>query len=122
MIDYDNPSRKRKPDLYIFHAGTNDLRFGKRPEEIADEIIEVAASLQTNENEVAVSAIVTRNDNLNDKGKRVNEFLKLKTRQFDLAFIDHSNISSVHLNNSGLHLTEDGDKLLRTNFRNFIML
>ena len=122
MQDHVNPTRRHKPDLYILHAGTNDLRSGKQPVEIANEIIQVAASLQTDQNEVAVSAIVKRSDQWDEKGKRVNEYLKFKTRQINLGFIEHNNITNVHLNNGGLHLNNKGVELISSNFANFIKL
>ena len=122
MIDYINPTRKHKPDLYIFHAGTNDLRTGKDPERIADEIIKVAKSLKTNENDVAISAIVYRNDDLNEKGKQVNEYLKLKLREHKLGLIEHNNIFNLHMNGSNLHLNEDGVKRMKENFASYIKL
>ena len=122
MIDYVNPSRKHKPALYILHCGTNDLRTGKQPTEIANEIIELAMTLKTNENDVAVSSIIVRNDRLDSKGKEVNNILESKCPQLKLGFIMHNNIQKSHLNYSGLHLTEDGDKLLSANFVNYIKL
>ena len=122
MIDHINPTRKHKPDLYIFHAGTNDLRSGKQPRQIANEIINVACSLKTNENDVAISAIVERNDALNEKGKRVNTILKTKAMELKLGYIEHENIHSRHLNYSGLHLLKDGVDILRNNFANFIKI
>ena len=120
MWDYVNPSRRRNPDLFILHTGTNDLRSGKQPEDIANEIIELALDIRTGENEVAISELVIRNDKLNEKGKKVNECLKAKTSQHNLGFVEHHNITKEYLNNGGLHLTEDGDDLLSNNFVNFI--
>ena len=77
MIDYVNPSRKHNPDLFILHAGTNDLRSGKQPIQIAHEIIDLARSLKKDDNDVAVSAIVQRGDAYNEKGKVVNNLLKV---------------------------------------------
>ena len=122
MKDHVNPSRKYKPELYILHCGTNDLRTRKQPVEIANEIIELALDLKTDENEVAVSSIVVRNDKLDSKGKEVNDFLEIKSSQFNLGFIKHNNILKSHLNYSGLHLTPEGDELLSDNFIEFIKL
>ena len=122
MIDYVNPSRKYNPDLYIFHAGTNDLRSGKEPMQIANEIIHVASSLKTSENDVAISGIVKRNDGFNEKGKIVNSILRMKARELGLGYVDHENIHNHHLNNGGLHLNEEGDDVLTNNFANFIKI
>ena len=122
MIDYVNPSRKRNPDLLIIHAGTNDLRSGKQPVQIASEIIELALSLKTDRNEVAVSAIVQRNDAFNEKGKLVNNFLRTFTTDLNFGFIEHGNVQNIHLNNSGLHLNDQGITIVSNNFANFIKI
>ena len=122
MHDYVNPTRKYKPDLYILHAGTNDLRSGKGPEKIANEIIDLAKSVKTDENEVLISAIIHRNDYLNEKGKKVNDQLKLKIRGQNISLLEHNNISNLHLNSSNLHLNKDGVDLLKQNFANYIKL
>ena len=79
-------------------------------------------TLKKDDNEVAVSSILVRNDRLNDKGMKVNEFLQVRTEQFKLGFIEHNNIEKCHLNYGGLHLTPDGDTLLEDNFVKFINL
>ena len=78
MKDYIKPSLKYEPDKIIIHVGTNDLRTGKNPMEIAEEITKLAIDTKTDENEVTISGITTRNDELNDKGMKVNDFLKIK--------------------------------------------
>ena len=122
MGDYVKPSKKFNSDLYILHCGTNDLRTGKDAEKIADEMINLALGLKLDENEVAISSIVTRNDDLNDKADKVNYFLNIKANACNLGFIDNANISKIHLNNSNLHLTTRGAKLLAKNIVDFIKL
>ena len=122
MVDYINPTRKFNSELYILHCGTNDLRTGKNPEIIADDIVQLALSLKKDDNEVALSSIIPRKDKFNDKGIKVNDCLRLRTQQFNLGFIEHTNIEKYHLNGSGLHLTEDGDTVLKNNFIEYINL
>ena len=122
MIDYVRPSKKFNPDLYILHCGTNDLRTGKDAQEIANGIINLALDLKLDDNEVAISSIVTRNDDLNDKAIKVNDFLKVITIKYNLGLIDHANITKNHLNNSNLHLTSRGANVLAKNFVDFIKL
>ena len=68
MKTFVKPSLKFKPDLWILHTGTNDLRSEAKPAEIADNIIQLAVTLKSEENEVAVSSIVERGINLTGKG------------------------------------------------------
>jgi len=46
-----------KPNLYILHAGTNDLKENKSAVEIDDEITSLAQSLKKDNNEVTASII-----------------------------------------------------------------
>ena len=82
----------------------------------------MALGLKLDENEVAISSIVTRNDELNDKADKVNYFLNIKANACNLGFIDNANISKNHLNNSNLHLTARGAKHLAKNILDFIKL
>ena len=41
MKDYARPSQRYNPDVFILHAGSNDLRSTKSPNEISDEIVSV---------------------------------------------------------------------------------
>ena len=45
MQDYVKPTLRDNPDQIIVHVGTNDLASNKRPEQIAESIIDVAPSL-----------------------------------------------------------------------------
>ena len=123
MTSYVKPSLKFKPDLWILHTGTNDLRSGAKPCEIANKIIQLAVSLKTDENEVAVSAIVERGDHFNDKGMEVNGILKLKAIENNVEFIDHDDVKKkTHLNGSAIHLNSNGIDVISRNFVNFINL
>ena len=123
MSDYVNPSLKYKPDLMIIHTGTNDLRSDKTPSDITEEIINLIERIKTDENEIIVSGVVVRNDNLNDKGLQVNASLKLKCVKYNVQFLEHYNISSrYHLNASGLHLNPKGTIALAQNFLRCINL
>ena len=120
MIDYVRPTKKHNPDLFILHCGTNDLRTGKEPSAIANEIVQLALDVKLDENEVAISSIITRNDELNNKALQVNDFLKIKAKMYNLGFIEHTNISKNHLNNSKLHLNQSGAQILSKNLVEFI--
>ena len=75
MHDYIKPSLKY--EQIIIHVGTNDLRREKEPNKITEEIVQLALNIKTDENDVLISAIRPRNDELNEKGMMVNDVLKL---------------------------------------------
>ena len=61
-------------EVVILHVGTNSLGTNKPAEDIANEINDLAVDLRNGENEVVVSAIIPRGDDLalNEKGKVVS--------------------------------------------------
>ena len=101
----------------ICHIGTNSLRDAKKPDELAKEIIGVALEMKTENNDVMLSGIIRRNDKWDIKGMEVNKVLLSLCEIHNFHFIDNGNIKkSTHLNNSGLHLTNDGTNILQRNF------
>ena len=107
---------KYKPHIILLHCGTNDLRTTKTAEDIAEELINLANTLKNEENEVAISSITVRNDNLQKKGLEVNKLLKSKCEHKSYTFCENSNITRGCLNASGLHLNPYGTTTLANNF------
>ena len=121
MYHYTKPTQKKSPAEIIIHVGTNHLPSEEEPEEIANNIINLAKSVKTEENKIAVSSILPRQDKHNKKGKEVNAYLQEKCSQNNFPFITHSNTNERrHTNSKGLHLNNYGDKLLTRNFISFI--
>ena len=117
MHDYVKPSLKFKSDLFISHCGRNDLKSEKKPEVIANEIVNLAAMMRQPDNEVMISSITSRRDELNQKVSVVNKHLKVLCYNEYIEYIDNFNISrETHLNNSGLHLNFKGTITLSNNF------
>ena len=116
MIDYSKPSLRRKPNVIIYHAGTNSLNTEEQPNKIAKDIIKQAIDMKTDHNKIFISSILFRNDKLNEKGMIVNDFLKIKCSDLDLCYIDNSNITNANLNKSGIHLNMTGTITLAKNF------
>ena len=109
------------PDLAILHVGTNSLRGNTSEIQIAQDIVDLAVNLKTDENKILVSGIIARRDNLNEKAEKVNDFLRVKCAQFKLPFMIHSNIrSEIHLKPKGQHLNTTGSSLLSDNFATYI--
>ena len=52
MEHYSKPPMAYNPDLVILHTGTNSLRGESTPEEVADEVIDLATNLKTEHNEI----------------------------------------------------------------------
>ena len=94
MESYIIPTLEQNPETIIIHSGTNDF---------ARNIINLTTSCKTQTNEVIISSIVSRYDNLNEKAIRVNRCLEKECEARNISFIDHRNISPKHnCNRSGL--------------------
>ena len=50
MKDYAKPSKRYNPDLFILHAGSNDLRSTKSPDEISEEIVKLGLDIKMDKN------------------------------------------------------------------------
>ena len=119
------PTKKHENDLIILHFGTNDLRSNTHAHEIAQGIINAAVDMKTENNELMISGIITRRDNieLDKKGMEVNERLKSLCSVYNFNFINNSCISKErHLNNGGLHLNIKGTYALANNLLESIRL
>ena len=94
MHEYAIPSMRHNPNLIAIHVGTNDLRSINSPNDIAEEIIELGMKLKSDENDIMISGIVARKDDklLEDKRRKVNELLKIKTSELGFGFIEHNEI------------------------------
>ena len=64
--------------------------------------------MKTMSNEVMISSIAPRNDNLNRKGMNVNKISHLIDNNFNIK-------NDKHLNAGGLHLNEGGPYILGCN-------
>ena len=123
MEDYVKPSLRYNPDLIILECGTNDLRSENSPEIIAGRIIKVAEKMKSVDNEIIISGILPRKDDirLNEKGLKVNESIRLMCCDNGFGYLNNSNIiPDKHLNGSGLHLNFRGTAVLTENLVNVI--
>lgn len=119
MRDYVKPSLKFNPDLIILHTGVNNIRSNKSPNVIAEDIVNLACDIKNNSNDVVISGLVGRSDNLNFKLQQVNDILISKCTERNLLYIDNSNITHQHLN-STMHLNHNGTCQLASNFLSYI--
>ena len=67
--------RDKSRDFIIYHHGANDLNGNSTSEEIADKILNLAASIKTSKNQVFVFGLALGKEKLNKKGNKVNELL-----------------------------------------------
>ena len=90
MHEYAIPSMRHNPNLIAIHVGTNDLRSINSPNDIAQEIIELGMKIKSDENDIMISGIVARKDDrlLEDKRRKVNELLKIKTSELGFGFME----------------------------------
>ena len=124
MHHYSRPTAKRDPDLVILHCGTNNLKLTEDPTKVAEEIIDLANSLKHDNNHVVVSSLVRRADEEREKVSLVNDVLYTMCQDQRLEFMDNTNIQEHHLTNRGrfpgLHLNNEGNQILFSNFVNMI--
>ena len=123
MYDHAKPTiREVNPEHIILHVGTNDLNSEKTASQISNSIIHLANSLKNETNNIHVSLIVPRNDNLNNKVNEVNNRLINMCEQRNIKIINHSDTidRSRHLNESHLHLNRYGTVEFAKNFKNFL--
>jgi hypothetical protein len=97
----------------ILHVGTNSLKSRETSTKHAEEIISLAESVKNTLPEtelIIISGLITRVDNgdLENKVNQVNKVLKEMCFERHWKFIGHPNITSNHLNRSGIRLNEMG--------------
>ena len=87
------------PGIYILHVRTNDVTLDHIPEELIEHIVNIATSLKTESNTVAILSIVPRGDSKKEKAEAVNKLLVDICEQKEISLTDHSNINTKrHLN------------------------
>ena len=117
MKTYIQPPLKRDLDQVIIHVGTSDLRSSQDPETIAKNIIDIAKNSSTNKNEILVLSIARRRDNLNGKGRQVNNILQTFCVENNFADVNQDNNKPrQHCNYGGVHLNTVDNKILAENF------
>ena len=115
--DHIKPIIRRKPDLIIIHAETNDLTKGCNTVEEMNEIIEAAKS-DSPSTEIVISPLRTRRDNIGmpKKVKNLNRKLNDACDKQQIKMIDNSNLGTECFSSKNLHLNPRGNSLLARNF------
>jgi len=123
MFDYIQPTIRQHPEHIILHVGTNDLK-NSNPRKVAERIVDLGNLVETESpnTKVTISSLLTRSDDpsLASKIKEVNKILKTFANQNEWDVISHSNLTTEHLNSSGLHLNFSGTKVFASNFIGYV--
>ena len=93
MKSYAIPTVEQKPDIIILHTGTNNLKTIDTPKEITMAIFNLAMTCKSDTNNVFMSGIVPRSDNLNEKPSKVNSILRHECNVRNTYFIDNKHVS-----------------------------
>ena len=119
MNSYMVPSMKHDPQAVVIHAGTNDLSAQKSPLEIAQDIVNLASSLENGSNEIIISSIIRRGDRFQAKATAVNSHLYQLCVDGNFTYLDNSNIRLEHLQKGGhwgnIHLNDKGTNIFKQN-------
>ena len=94
----------------ILHIDTKDLKIERTASQTAKSVIDLRTFLKKNENIIAVSGMVPRLDELNNKAPKVNNHLGLMCKQRGLPYTPHCETTdpNKHLNENNLHLNSYG--------------
>ena len=87
------PTQEKSPVEIIIHVVANDSSSDKGPKDIANDIIQLAKSVKTDANKVAVSSILPRKDKFNSKAKEVKTHLQGICFSNNLPLITHRDIN-----------------------------
>ena len=111
--DYVRPTLRENPDHIIIHIGTNDLASNTPAEKVAESIIDLASTLNSDSRSVAISSIIMRNDKHRKKVAQVNRSLKRLYQENNFELINHENtITERYLNGPKLRLNKRGTTIL----------
>ena len=85
-----------------------------------ESVVELARKIESETNaRIILSELVGRSDNVSsDSVKTVNRKLKKFCNQNNWKLVQHQNITTNDLNQSGLHLNNRGNNILFNNFVN----
>ena len=120
--DFIKPIVRRKPDLIIIHAGTNDLKDDNvNTAETLTEIFEAARDVSP-ETEIVMSSVITRQDKpgIPKRVKNLNKAIVEVCEKFNITIMSNSNIGGECLSSKKLHLNQKGNSVFARNFLKFI--
>ena len=110
---------EQNPDVLILNVGTNNLQDRDfNATNLASDIITICQNArEKGVNTIFVSSIVARKDlSLQRRLDEVNRILENECKENGFFFISNENILHDHLCNDGIHLLDEGLKMLANNF------
>ena len=81
MKDHSELPLRENTNHFILHVGTNNLYSDREREIITKSIVDIDSSMKKEKDNVNISNIVIRNDDLKGKTTEVNEHLKLLCKE-----------------------------------------
>ena len=121
ICDFIKPEARKKPDIIIVHAGTNDFTNNIKSFENYKKITDTIKSKLTN-CKYTNSNVVMRKDKP-DKEKKVKEFNSRLSKFFSknkIDIIENENVDGSCLSFKELHLNKKVNSYLANNFLNFL--
>ena len=113
---------KDKPSIVIIQAGGNDLPDNRRDPNsmvnVANSIIEAGLTCRKlGATNVLIGGVTIRRTTfLQERCKELNGILKNLCLISNFKFINNSDIKEEHLHSDGVHLNDDGSKVLADNY------
>ena len=121
IADHIKPDTRRKPDLLIIYAGTNDLTRGINTIEVLRNTITFVKK-ESPETQIAISTHITRYDKpgMDKKVQEIDRKIKVLCIEGKVKIIDNSNLDEYCLGRGKLHLNRKGNAFLAKNFISII--
>ena len=121
LVDHVKPIARKKPDLVLFHFGTNDITNEVNTEEHMQKAIDHLRKESPN-TDIAVSLCTKRFDRpgIDKKITSCNKVLRDICSRNNLRSIDNNNIDESCLGIKKLHLNRKGTSYLANNLKHFI--
>lgn len=90
MYNYLKPTRRdSKPEIFVFHVGTNDLFLIKSPQVISEDIVTLVESIKTENNKIIISGIVCCAYSFKEKFDQLNNHRGNMCRKRDTSNYSH---------------------------------
>ena len=107
------------PDAICFHVGTNDLNAGKSMRDIIADLNYMIKLTQDSGIVPVLSLVTQRSDKFSSKVYQLNQMIVELCNDLGVGYIEHQNINSTHLNESGLHIAAKYTYLFSDNFARY---
>jgi len=123
MLDFCKPLANKKPDVLIFHVGTNDLTKNiNNTKENVIKLIDTVKEISPN-TEIFLSTVCLRQDvpNINPRRLSLNKDFADICIKYGLEMVDNNNIDSSCLAKKKLHLKMEYHNLQKISSNCFIL-